>query len=87
MKSEKIQQEHEILREYQISHADFFKFFPIEGDFRAITIETGSVKREKGLTSVSMNGKPWIRLTTIERSSELFKEEIGAKDKGDIYLS
>ena len=75
------------MREYQINYKDFFKFFPIEGEFRSITIEHGNVKRSKdGWTSHSLMGKPWIRIATVERSSELFKEEIGVNDKKDSYI-
>ena len=69
MKSEKIQEEKKIIREYQINIEDFCKFFPIEGKFQTISIENGNVTRHDDgmMVSHSLNsGQPWIRISTTE---------------------
>lgn len=86
MISEQIQEEQKIIREYQISYDDFFKFFPIKGDFQTISIEHGSIHRADGYTSHSLNGKPWIRISTVEVSENMFKEDIGNEDKKDTLF-
>lgn len=83
MNSEQIQEETKIIREYQISYEDFFKFFPIKGDFQTISIQYGSIHRtNKGYSSQTLGGKPWIRIATVEVSENMFKEDIGNEEKG-----
>ncbi len=65
-------------RHYEINFEDFLKFFKIEGEFQSISIEHGKQTRSKDryVTSFSFDGKPWIRLVTVEDSRQFFKENI-----------
>jgi len=66
-------------RHYEINYEDFLKFFKIEGKFRSISVEHGKQQRSKdgSCVSFSLHGEPWIRLVTVEDSTQFFKEDIG----------
>lgn len=89
MPNELINEEQRITRQYEIDFDDFIKFFKIEGEFQKIEImHTRHRKIADGITSIDLNVKPWIRVITIQDTTNFDKEaKLNTDDDKDrLYL-